>query len=46
MFTYDDDNRNFVCAYCGDVKPRDDQAPDEREKPCCWACKRELEPTP
>ena len=36
--------RDFTCAYCGDVKPLDDQAPDEREKPCCWTCKREKEP--
>lgn len=43
MFTDADDNRSFVCAFCGDVKPRDDQAPDEREKPCCWPCKREKE---
>lgn len=44
MFTYDDAPLNFVCAYCGDVKPHDDQAPDEQHKPCCWACKREREP--
>ena len=46
MFTNDDDARNFLCAFCGDIKPRDDQAPDECKKPCCWKCKREMEPHP
>lgn len=35
---------NFTCAYCGDVKHTDDQAPDEHKLPCCWVCKREMEP--